>query len=40
MKKILGAVLAGIGATIETFGTTGCFLLMLDETKAPKSLIK
>jgi hypothetical protein len=40
MKKILGAVLAGIGASLATFGTTGCFLLMLDEPKATKSLIK
>lgn len=40
MKSILGTILANIGAGLANIGTSGCFFLVMDEPKMPKSLIK
>lgn len=39
MKKFLSVALAAIGAVIGTVGTSGCFVLLLDEPEMPDSLI-
>ena len=40
MKSILGTILANVGAGLANIGTSGCLLLIMDEPKMPKSLIK
>ena len=40
MKSIIGTILANVGAGLANVGTNGCIVLMLDEPKMPKSLIK
>lgn len=40
MKSILGTILANVGAGLANVGTSGCVILLLDEPKMPKSLIK
>lgn len=36
----LASILSVIGSIAATFGTQGCFVLIMDEPKMPKSLIE
>ena len=40
MKSIIGTILANVGAGLANVGTSGCIVLMFDEPKMPKSLLK
>lgn len=38
--KFLASLLAGIGSSFASVGSTGCAIWITDEPKCPKSLIK
>ena len=38
--KLFGSLLASLGSLAASIGTTGCILIIYDEPKMPKSLIK
>lgn len=40
MSKVFGMVLSYLGSAAASVGSAGCFLLLYDEPKMPKSLIK
>ena len=39
MKKYLAMVLGAVGLLVSGFATTGCWLLVIDEPKMPKSML-
>lgn len=38
--KLFGSILANLGSLAASIGTAGCVLIVYDEPKMPKSLIK
>jgi len=38
--KIFGSILANLGSLAASIGSAGCFIIVYDEPKMPKSLIK
>ena len=39
MKKYLAMALGAVGLLVSGFATTGCWVLILDEPKMPKSML-
>lgn len=38
--KFLGSILSNLGSLAASFGSAGCIIIVYDEPKMPKSLIK